>query len=750
MLSIIGHLVNKVMKYNIYNEIPISSVSANGPASMQQSTYNETRKVSSSELMNSVSKAKVVLAEASYLLDLSENYVKCPSERTAKPLKLFLKKAAHNELFTPDENEFFLDMLRSLSIDKCSVDDKESFISANRDLDNDVDLHSQPNSILEETSQVHSVNEKSSFLAPNLGGNQKNFESDQSSNLKNLGNVPEDFENILIKQVSDKIPTQEKDFVSSDEDSSFSPLCYKDKRNKKPEREISKDSRMVYSVIPQLNKGERDRRIHAYPKYSGKERELKSEKMIEENALKSRNSIQFPKPPAQMILLKVKDLEQENLSLKSQMKLLETEYKDILAELGQIAVEKNAKENEDKKSELFQQIFRPALSEATTMPSSNDRPINNMNVSGCLNRFLKPQTMHQKDDVPSVTYPSTSRQQPAKEADTLVQRSNHQPRKEEMVTSDIDLSKTQKGDQRKTKVSNFSNNNENQTPPTQNSSTNTSRKKARGGKEINQSENVQGPSGLASTPQQSFFGTECVSLGNVPPTSVATTLYNNYKLLLLSLGQRLLSGDVVKLKNWASQNFAINNPQNATDILLQLDQKGVVNASNLSQLCNFFESIVRIDLVCIIDAFVLGDFSLLRLTLAPKKQAANPGQIPTSQSSTNPMYQSVFNPLNTSQSLVNQAARDTLQTTRGRNPAPSRKPGKCNGAKRSLPEQTQLAACRNSSDTHTPTHFPRSLNKNLSTASEQQNLQPATGFAARLSDEVASDGSVTSMCFLSF
>jgi hypothetical protein len=45
-------------------------------------------------------------------------------------------------------------------------------------------------------------------------------------------------------------------------------------------------------------------------------------------------------------------------------------------------------------------------------------------------------------------------------------------------------------------------------------------------------------------------------------TGVATTLYNNYKFLLLSLGRRFLSSDVVKLKDWASQNFSIENYPN--------------------------------------------------------------------------------------------------------------------------------------------------------------------------------------------
>jgi hypothetical protein len=81
--------------------------------------------------------------------------------------------------------------------------------------------------------------------------------------------------------------------------------------------------------------------------------------------------------------------------------------------------------------------------------------------------------------------------------------------------------------------------------------------------------------------------------------------------MLLSLGQSL-SSEVAKLKDWASQNFSIGNAQNATDVLLQLHQKGIIKASNLIPLRDFFESIVRIDLVYIIDEFLLGNYSLLR------------------------------------------------------------------------------------------------------------------------------------------
>ncbi len=102
--------------------------------------------------------------------------------------------------------------------------------------------------------------------------------------------------------------------------------------------------------------------------------------------------------------------------------------------------------------------------------------------------------------------------------------------------------------------------------------------------------------------------------GEQPVQSVARTLYNNYKLLLLSLARRLLSPEVVKLKDWAVRKFSIENPQNATDVLFRLDQKGIIHASDLGQLRDFFEYIVRFDLVHIIDAFLLGDYSLLRQT----------------------------------------------------------------------------------------------------------------------------------------
>ncbi|CAB4009898.1 RING finger and CHY zinc finger domain-containing 1-like [Paramuricea clavata] len=755
LLPLVAILLKETVKYYISHAIAIFGIDPDTvPKSEEniESTCTESSNVtdqqSSSELLNSTSETKAVFVETLNSLDLFENYLKSRSEETAKPLKLLFDrgKSAHNELLTPDKIDNFLDILRSFLINKCSHDDKESesFLdcdqessnSGNGELGNDVHLNSKPTNIWEEASKLDLVNEKLSPLSPNLKGNQKNFEIPQASNHNNVGNAPTEFENDLVKKDFDKIPTQRKDFVSSDEDSSIGQLRNKDKRNEKLGRKISKDSDMVYSVFPEFNKEKQSKGIDGYLKYSRTEKKKKSEKTLEEKALKLKNSFQFAKSPAMMISLRVKDLEDENLSLKSQMKSLQAKNQDILAELGQIAVQKTAKENEERRSELFQEIFRPPSSEATTLPTNKHRPINDMN--GSLKRFLKSQTTNENADKPSVIYPANSTEQHVEGAEALVQRSNHQPGRDVMLTNVSEIHKDR---------------NENQTPLTQNTSSNTAREKTSGREGKYQSEQFQETRALASisrkgyenlslSVQQDDSGTECISLGNVPPTSVATTLYNRYKLMLLSLGQRLLSCDVVKLKNWASQNFSINNPQNATDILLQLDQKAVINASDLSQLSRFFESIVRIDLVHIIDAFHLGDYSLLRQNKPPKQQAANAAR--TSQYRSTPMYQSMFNAMNTGrQALANPAASDTLQTSPGRKVVTLRKPGNGNVIQRSFPQQTQLTAFRNSSDTVNPTHFSRSPNDNQSTASEQQNLQPATTAVSpnRMAHMVVADSS---------
>ncbi|CAB3997133.1 RING finger and CHY zinc finger domain-containing 1-like [Paramuricea clavata] len=238
--------------------------------------------------------------------------------------------------------------------------------------------------------------------------------------------------------------------------------------------------------------------------------------------------------------------------LQDEITWLKTENRKILEWVGETMVEETAKVNEKRRSELFQQIFR-----------SNNRPINDRlhstqddenldsNSSASPRGFPKPQTINESAGSRPANAPVTAApvQQSSLGAEALVEEGSPQ---DEIENQGLPLS-------------------------------------------------IQ---------QDDSNGREYISLGNIPPTSVATVVYNNYKLLLLSLGHTLDSFNVVQLMQWA-QNFSIENAQNTTDVFFQLDEKRVINASDLSQLCDFFSSISRMDLVHIIHKFLLGDYSLL-------------------------------------------------------------------------------------------------------------------------------------------
>ena len=94
---------------------------------------------------------------------------------------------------------------------------------------------------------------------------------------------------------------------------------------------------------------------------------------------------------------------------------------------------------------------------------------------------------------------------------------------------------------------------------------------------------------------------------------------NAYKQLLLIINYSLLLGDVAQLKNWASQKFSFEANLTATEVIINLDGKGVISASDLSVLRVFFESIIRIDLVYLIDEFSCGHHTLLRMVMSEIK-----------------------------------------------------------------------------------------------------------------------------------
>jgi hypothetical protein len=106
--------------------------------------------------------------------------------------------------------------------------------------------------------------------------------------------------------------------------------------------------------------------------------------------------------------------------------------------------------------------------------------------------------------------------------------------------------------------------------------------------------------------------TEPISLLSQHSSSIPADVCNAYKLLLLTMSNMLLLTDITKLKEWAKEMFSIQGNLNAYGIFLELDKKGVITALDLSKFCVFFESIVRHDLVHLIDEFMKGDYDKLK------------------------------------------------------------------------------------------------------------------------------------------
>ena len=704
---------------------------------------NTADQKSDSDLLNSTSEIKAAFSEASHSLDLFDNYLESPSPETAKPLKLLFDRGttAYNEIFTTEKIDIFLDLLRSFIINKCPQDDnsetkkpgecdQESSNSGNVNLDNNVVLDSKPNISSKKISQLNLQKEKScprsfKFESQKIDENDKCnkvvSKVKQSNGTANPGNVPKIPHDILTQTIQGPKTTLEQE------------------HGKIP---TTKQKAFVSFQVPSVGE------------------------------IRAKGAYQFE----QQAVLKdiIKQLEEKNLSLQKQLESLKIELnqcEEALSELGKINVEETAKKNEERRSELFQQIFRFPLSETqhSVMSTTNETPKNDRLCypnGPLLNTLPGPQPTNKCANPPplnaSSIYLPASCQQPVNGAEALLQGHKNQPEIEKMIGRSNEGKREFPGQNPKgPMLSTFSDNSENPTPATQKRSSTTSGQTTNDEKGIDQSGSVETSSNLASTSQhgnevlsysiqQDDSGRESVSLGNVPPTSVATTLYNNYKLLLLFLAQRLLSSEVVMLKDWAAQNFSINNPQNATDVLFQLDQNGVINASDLSPLCKFFESIIRFDLVYIIDAFLLGDYSLLRQTPAYKNRDATGAQNPRhSATSRTPGF---FNVVNTSQFSTNPAARGTLQISEDRNPAISRKTENRSGAQISVSQQTQRAAFLNPWNTSNPNLFSRSPNENHSMTPEQQNPKPiATGFAPiRKADVVHGNGDVASKCALWF
>ncbi|XP_028406496.1 uncharacterized protein LOC114528982 isoform X2 [Dendronephthya gigantea] len=108
--------------------------------------------------------------------------------------------------------------------------------------------------------------------------------------------------------------------------------------------------------------------------------------------------------------------------------------------------------------------------------------------------------------------------------------------------------------------------------------------------------------------------------GNTSLSSAISSVHNAYKQLLLAIANNLLTGDIMKLKDWVHEQFLVETNLTSTEIILQLDRKGVINASNTSVLREFLKSILRIDLVHLIDEYHSGNYVNLRRMVVEIKQ----------------------------------------------------------------------------------------------------------------------------------
>ena len=729
IFNYICRLTNKVIQHYTQNLIQIHTASS-----------NVTEQKVTTELLNSTSEIKVVFAETLHSLDLFESYLNRPSEKTAVPLRqLFDRgKSSYTKPLTPLEIDGFLETSRSLLIPR-SLNNKESDETQNpQGSRNSVnanlnpDFNSQPNSISPPLSPNYE-SKKRSLKNENLTGKEVPKNVVQSYDNNNPGNTFEKCKHDLAQaSLESKAKTEANNFVCPKKNFNDQQLD-KEKKAKKWESKVFSDSK-----VPQIKKVWPGKEIRGKIEHSNDDIKMANEKMSKENTLKVRNSPNFLYPAALLMSSREKELEDENLSLKKKVKSLQIQNKEILFELGQITFEKTAKENEEKRSEYFRQVFhfplhedkRSGMSYSQNDGSNNDLYQQSSDPNGSSGRLLT----NRRPNHPILTG-----------AEALVQENNRQP--DSKVTNDEKEREFPEGNNES--VSTVSINGNQQTATTQNTPSIQSGEQSSGGEETNQfrgnhdeaSTSRDGYDDLSFSVQQHDSGREPISLSNIPPTSVATTLYNNYKFLLLSLSQNLLSSDVVMLQDWAAQNFSINNPRNTTDILIQLDQKGVINASDLHQLSDFFESIIRFDLVHIIDAFLLGDYNLLRQSQASKKHTENLLQ--------NHGHRAILrNP-----GFPNAGSTRQFSMNTNRNLGTSMKSGNSNGAQNSLP-QTQPQFLGNFSDTANSSHFARSM-KNQPTASTQSNPKKlATGFNSVEMAEIAVGGSgITSKCsciFFSF
>ena len=605
-----------------------------------------------------------------------EKYIEQPCEETKKPLMQLLEDGniSYGERFTPEKIDNFSNSIRTFLNDKYSQDmhnKNENFSRCT------VNLGCQPRSISDEVSsrELESAKQKPNKPLSDFRNNETNFLDNENQRKKEK------------QQYNNKQPNCQKQFRDILIQPSQEPVR---KQNSGKSRTSGKKNCKQCVNISQPNT----------PAAQTSVKSLSSNDF--QNASTSNEDLQIH---LRALIEKNQMLREKCRVLKKRVESLEIGNQEILADLGQWIVEKAAKENEERKSKVLQSTICPKVQPGDVFVDKNTADVKDFRL-GYPKESDSKKIAHLEVGASVVTAPPDG-EQSVQGAEALVPASNNRQQRKEVGSSSFSL-----------------------------------KERASGGEGNNKPENIKASNVLASASeggialsfsvQQDYSNeTEYISLDHRPIHSVATLLYTNYKLLLVSQSQLLLSTDVMKLMDWAALNFSIENTQNPTDVLLQLDKKGVINASDLSPLRNFFESIVRFDLVYIIDEFLLGDYTLLhKISVMKKRDATKALQNPQHAS----RYTRALSSLRQTSLQGSTSARSAASSGSLRmitDPATLRKPENSNGAQSSLPQPRHeplfpnTSTLSNANNSKPPWIIP---NENQSSVQQQNLKSTASGF----------------------
>ncbi|CAB4005485.1 RING finger and CHY zinc finger domain-containing 1-like [Paramuricea clavata] len=265
-------------------------------------------------------------------------------------------------------------------------------------------------------------------------------------------------------------------------------------------------------------------------------------------------------------------IENKLQQLKDRYGNLEKEYKDTLLELETLSVESDSKTNLGKESETLQKLFSPKPSASLVVNmEGNSSP--HFSPSSTINSDVQPsdvQSEEEKKPLAVLHLSFSSGKQSVGEDGELVVNA---------CQADTESKEFEAQNQNQGKHESFDSSLDSTRFPI----------------EVEERSNAE-PLGLI----------------NEPSSSVSSHVYNVYRLLLITISDRLPNSDIIKLKEWADEKFSVDTDLSAEKVILQLDQKSAINILDLSPLRAFLESISRYDLVYLIDEFYNGDYAKLK------------------------------------------------------------------------------------------------------------------------------------------